>query len=101
MENTALIGQGLAVLFAAILFLGWVYSRHQKGEVSANTTLRQLLLWYPASAPWLFVRTPLLYVLVDVCGLTLWAAVIVEFIIERPLFFLTARELAHATEKKS
>lgn len=51
-------------------------------------------MWYPLSAPWLLIRAPVLYVLIEWLGVPIWAAVVVEFLIERPLFYLTAREIA-------
>jgi len=57
--------------------------------------MKQLLVWYPLSSPWLLVRAPILYLLVEYLGVDLWVAIVLEFIVERPLFFLTAREIAH------
>lgn len=59
---------------------------------STASLVKQLLWWYPLSSPLLLVRTPLIYGLTAV-GLPLWAAIVVEFLIERPLFFLVAREI--------
>lgn len=61
------------------------------------STAKQLLLWYPLSAPLLLIRTPLIYVFLSV-GLPLWAAIVVEFLIERPLFFLMAREISRRVQ---
>jgi len=88
---TVLVLQGVAGLACVGLFVAWVCYRG--ANVSGSTTVKQLLLWYPLSAPWLLIRTPLLWGFIEV-GLPLWSAVILEFLIERPLFFLTAREIA-------
>jgi hypothetical protein len=77
-----------------LVLLGVLYLALRRSSWTGRSTLRQLVLWYPLSAPWLLVRTPLLYLFADVWGAPLWAAIVLEFIIERPLFFLTAREIA-------
>jgi hypothetical protein len=64
-----------------------------------KSLLLELLLWYPLSAPWLLVRTPLLYLFFNVLHMPLWVAVALEFVIERPLFFLTARAITLRVEK--
>jgi hypothetical protein len=86
-----LIAQATAGAFCVILLVAWLLVRRSH---PAKSTFRQLLVWYPLSAPWLLIRAPVLYVLIEWLGVPIWAAVVVEFLIERPLFYLTAREIA-------
>ena len=92
-----LIGQAIAGASCLLILILWLALR-SKTTANMSSTIKQLLWWYPMSAPWLLVRTPLLYALVEVGGIELWAAIIIEFVIERPLFFLTAREAANHVE---
>lgn len=87
-----IVGQAIVAASLVAMLVAYLWTR--ENQPSADTTIKQLLLWYPLSAPWLLVRVPLLYLCTDVWGWPLWMAVVVEFIVERPLFFLTAREIA-------
>lgn len=89
--DISLIAQAIAGAFCVVLLFAWLFVQRDQ---PVKSTFKQLLVWYPLSAPWLLVRAPVLYVLIERWEVALWAAVVIEFLIERPLFYLTAREIA-------
>jgi hypothetical protein len=90
--------QVVAALCCVVMLILALRQRSARPATKRGVVLRELLLWYPLSAPWLLLRTPMLWFMIVKLQLPVWVAVVIEFVIERPLFFLTAREITLRSE---